>query len=623
VAFVTTVGVAPSAWGHSGAFLGTSRSDPDDCFKTGASALIFELRDSDADGIGDTQITNDKIEGETIYYQATLGFTGGGQCGYEGGAVCIDPPGAVGCTDVTPLGGVPKICIGCIDPPGVSTVDSAQVAYVVSFADRDIAGICADQLQAFVSYTGGISHFLTDGTAAGSASICNLVTTPTPTPTLTPTPTPTDTPTPTPTDTPTPTPTETPTPTPTPTDTPTPTVTPTVTETPTPTPTPTDTPTPTPTDTPTPTPTDTPTPTPTDTPTPTPTDTPTPTVTESPTPTITTSPTPVPGHFQCYEVDRQAFPTISGITLLDAFGSSTVDVRRFKRFCAPANKNGEDPAAPTRPGHLAGYEITHVDPRFQARSSQTVTNQFGTIVVDVIRPDILMVPSAKSLISSPPELDPLTIDHMTCYRVKRGRTRVPNITVQDQFGTLTVDIKRPVRLCIATDKNGEGIPVPGAQTMCYEVRPARSPRFKAPNPLFINNQFGPMTIDITRPTELCVPSIASTPPPFCGDDRVDATEVCDPPGSACPDQQLCTNDCTCPPPLCGNGTVDTSEQCDPSFTGNPTPCPGDTACQADCTCPPVCGNGILEPGEDCDPPSTGQCAGPGSFCDQNCLCQID
>src|SRR5712691_7649569 len=49
-----------------------------------------------------------KIEGETIYYRATLAFsTGLGACGYESGSICITPPSGGGCTDVTPTN---KIC---------------------------------------------------------------------------------------------------------------------------------------------------------------------------------------------------------------------------------------------------------------------------------------------------------------------------------------------------------------------------------------------------------------------------------------------------------------------------------------------------------------------------------
>jgi hypothetical protein len=318
----------------------------------------------------------------------------------------------------------------------------------------------------------------------------------------------------------------------------------------------------------------------------------------------------------CYEVDRQPFATISGISLSNDFSNaSTVDVRRLKRLCAPASKNDEDPQAPLLPEHLAGYSIIRSDPRFQTHFSQEVTNQFGTITMDVVRPDLLMVPTAKSLSGSPDAPTDSTIDHFECYQVKRARQRVTGVKVQDQFGTFTYDLKRPVRLCVATDKNGEGIPIPGGQLLCYEVRPPRNPRFHGPSPIFINNQFVPLTIALTRPTELCVPSLVAPPVQECGNGIIEGSEICD--TNPCPDQQPCSAECTCPPPLCGNGTVDNGEACDPAIGG--TPCPGALACNSDCTCP-LCGNGTVDNGEACDP-AIGGAPCPGELpCNSDCTC---
>lgn len=607
---------------------------------------------------GETEVTTPpggsvplKIQGETIYYEGNLSFNPDGSCGLQGGNLCIDIPTVGGCPvgnspisplrctgansgapcanasecpggtcaasfgteccDVTPPGGVPLLCpaaFGC-SPAGATTLISRQVPYIVNFADRTVLCTDSSNVRGVFQYFNGTSqHGNGEFPVDATQPICNAVLTPTPTPTVTVTVTPTVTVT----VTPTATETVTPTATATPTVTVTATVTPTATETPTPTVTPTATETVTPTVT----------------VTATVTSTVTPTVTLTPTTTLTPTPTPVPGHFQCYEVDRQPFSTIPGVTLSDVFApDSTVNVRRLKRLCAPANKNGEDPAAPLRPDHLAGFEIRRSDPRFPTLFNQSVTNQFGTTTVDLLRPDILMVPSSKSLIGSPDAPDPATIDHLTCYKVKGGRKRVSGVTVQDQFGTLTVDIKRAVRLCVATDKNDEGIPVPGVETLCYEVRPARGVRFRGPNPIFINNQFGPQTIALTRPTELCVPSIVTPSPASCGNGVIEGTEECD--TSPCGDQQACGADCTCPPPLCGNGTVDNGEQCDPAVTG-PAPCPDAQACNQNCTCPPpLCGNNIIDSGEQCDPPNS-PCfvpsvvrGTPDGFCSAQCTCLID
>ena len=82
-------------------------------------------------------------------------------------------------------------------------------------------------------------------------------------------------------------------------------------------------------------------------------------------------------HFQCYEVETESQDR--SVSLVDQFGAAEgVVVRQPKRLCAPADKNGEDPDAPTRPEHLTGYDIRHP---FLPVQNQEIVNQFGTIVV--------------------------------------------------------------------------------------------------------------------------------------------------------------------------------------------------------------------------------------------------
>src|SRR5437867_3271940 len=153
--------------------------NPATCTRTGPALLLTELRDLDQDGIGETPITGDKINGETIYYQATLFQSSPiGQCAYQGGALCIDPPGAAGCTDVTPIGGIPLLCDNPLvcNPDGVPAVDSRQLPYVVNAADRQASGDCNGQIRAVARYTGGTSHFTTDVSPVNADTpICNPV----------------------------------------------------------------------------------------------------------------------------------------------------------------------------------------------------------------------------------------------------------------------------------------------------------------------------------------------------------------------------------------------------------------------------------------------------------------
>jgi len=484
------------------------------------------VTDADCPGglcsLGETPINAPgvKIQGETIYYEGNLSFNNAtGSCGYEGGKICIDIP-SVGCPgsnpaispnrcvggttpnapcppdgpvcggggvcspsfgteccDVTPPAGVPLICVGCTTNPQVATIVSRQVPYVVNFADASNLCNPVTNVRGVFNYFNGISHhgagdeFPVDS----SQPICNPVITPTPTATVTPTPTATATVT----------------PTPTATETPTPTVTATVT--PTPTVTPTETPTETPTVT----------PTPTETPTVTPTVTPTLTSTVTPTPTTTASPNG-DVHYQCYEIHQGPANPIA-ITLADPFGFANVTVRRAKRICNPADKNDEDPGAVSQADHLKGYEVNQAQ-SFKGVKGLNITNQFGAFAINLARPDYMLVPSAKSLITNPPP-PVAAIDHYKCYTIARAKFRESGIKVTDQFGTLNLDIKRPVRFCAAADKNGEGIIDADANLTCYQVRPVTgSPRFKAPGNIFTTNQFGTAINRVFGPRELCVPT---------------------------------------------------------------------------------------------------------------------
>ncbi len=280
-------------------------------------------------------------------------------------------------------------------------------------------------------------------------------------------------------------------------------------------------------------------PTPTDTPTATPTETLTPTLTATPTatrtgtatstptatvtivlPTATPTPLRTPGiffgSFQCYEIDRATLPAVTDLPVEDRYGASVIDVGgrgKVKRLCNPASVNGQDPGAADDLNHLVGYVVTNRTPRAGRVPGQVVTNQLGTTVLTVLRPLALMVPSAKSLDGPTTPLDPAGIDHYQCYAVgSAGKTRTAGLTIVDQFGTKTLDVKRPSRLCVAVDKRDEGVMDPNAALMCYQIRTsAGAVPFRGPDgPVYVANQFGSDTLLVTRPTELCVPSTVTS-----------------------------------------------------------------------------------------------------------------
>ena len=230
-------------------------------------------------------------------------------------------------------------------------------------------------------------------------------------------------------------------------------------------------------------------------------------------------------HFTCYGTvpasGASAFAARAGVSVVDRFGAWTVGVRKPRFLCTPTNKNGEDPSAPAHPDHLVDYQIKPAM-RFAPRLAQSVVDQFGHHVFDVTRPLTLQVPAAKSETAPPPEPVAPAVDHFQCYKVKvsKGTVRfaVRTATVADQFGTLTVDVRKPRRLCVPANKNGEE---PGAEShpdhlVCYAIRDRGPARFTPRQGLFVHDQFGPLTIDAKRPRELCVPATrdgVATPTP--------------------------------------------------------------------------------------------------------------
>ena len=120
----------------------------------------------------------------------------------------------------------------------------------------------------------------------------------------------------------------------------------------------------------------------------------------------------------------------------------------------------------------------------------------------------------KSQASTPPTPVAFVTDHFQCYQV--GITKgfpkfVPQVGVQieDQFGTMTVDVKKPRFLCLPVDKNGES---PGAELhvdhlMCYQVKQTDAVKFAKQLGYYVNNQFGSERLDVIKPAELCIPAL--------------------------------------------------------------------------------------------------------------------
>jgi hypothetical protein len=241
--------------------------------------------------------------------------------------------------------------------------------------------------------------------------------------------------------------------------------------------------------------------------------------TPAPTPTITATPTG--DHFTCYRIRATSgsvkfagVPNPPGLSLVDQFAPSTIEVKKPKLLCAPTDTNSENPGAELHPEHLKGYQIKNLlKPVFP--TGITVIDQFnpGGIKVDAKKQSHLLVPTVKSLTGPTPVPMPgaFTVDHFECYKVgvSKGASKfvpVLALPVKDQFGVMTVNVKKPRFLCNPVNKNGEGILDPVTHLMCYQVKQVDLVRFVKKVGVFVNNQFGSEQLDVRKPSELCVPA---------------------------------------------------------------------------------------------------------------------
>lgn len=248
----------------------------------------------------------------------------------------------------------------------------------------------------------------------------------------------------------------------------------------------------------------------------------TPTPTATATPTVTATPVPLLDHFACYAVGPSKgaakFGGASGVSLMDGFGGSTVALKNTKYLCAPTDTLGGDPSAPAHTEHLTAYAVKPAG-KFAAHTNLLVTDQLtaGGLRLDAKKPALLLVPSVKKPGGPTPPLPPsFATDHFQCYATAASKgaakfVAAPGVTLADQFGSMVVDVQKPKLFCAPVDKNGEdpSAPTHPSHLACYQMKQVDAVKFAKQVGLFVNDQFGPQTLDAKKPVLLCVPAVVA------------------------------------------------------------------------------------------------------------------
>ena len=204
------------------------------------------------------------------------------------------------------------------------------------------------------------------------------------------------------------------------------------------------------------------------------------------------------------------------VNLVDQFGTGTFNVEKTKMLFNPVVKQfgGEVILSSDTATHLKAYKIK------EGENNILIKNQFGELIVNTTKAELLLVPTAKSL-DDPDvsELDSTDVDHYKCYKVEIDKNAPlqfvplqvtlfdPNFNAEKLF-----DVIKPKMLCNPVDKDGEGIKNPENHLMCYAVEPAEGFVKNKKVSVFTNNQFGSEQLDVTKEKELCVPSEKSILP---------------------------------------------------------------------------------------------------------------
>jgi hypothetical protein len=105
-------------------------------------------------------------------------------------------------------------------------------------------------------------------------------------------------------------------------------------------------------------------------------------------------------HFQCYVIrNSTGAPKFvpRTVTVSSQIETVTLQVVRPFRLCVPADKNGEDPSAPSHPDELLCYRTQS---GHFGDERHTIDNQFGQRDVTIISRNELCVPSSANVVTT-------------------------------------------------------------------------------------------------------------------------------------------------------------------------------------------------------------------------------
>jgi len=307
---------------------------------------------------------------------------------------------------------------------------------------------------------------------------------------------------------------------------------------------------------------------------------------------------PADDHFLCYK-GKLPKGEVSGagavLDLVDMLAQpAAFDLGKERGSCNPADKNSE--GIVDADTHLTVYQVKRQkgEAKFAKQANVRMVDQFGEVFLDTKKEDRILIPASKdddpvAPLPAPPDAESHGVDHYKCYKAAetKGASKFTpvQVLVEDQWESpaKTYDLKKPKLLCLAVDKNGEGIKNDNAAVVCYQAKPAKGePKHAKREGVGFADQIIAHRLDSKKEEVLCVPALKDPPDEYCGDLVVNqgGLEDCDGDATPCGLGEICSEGCVCvPPPYCGDGNIDVDEQCESNAD-----CATGTTCTGACTC---------------------------------------
>lgn len=242
--------------------------------------------------------------------------------------------------------------------------------------------------------------------------------------------------------------------------------------------------------------------------------------------------------------DRRYDVTDAGDLLVPAgvAGGAIADAdTHLQAYVIKLSKVCSDTGAPCAGAKACNAGAKCKKPAVAKHLAQTFLDPFGFRVVDLVKAERLLVPSAKSLSTIPPAPNPAShaVDHYTCWKAKLARNasgppKGTTLTLADQLTpSKRFVVGKLTHVCAPADVNQSGVENETGHLLCYAVKGAKGePKHAKRTGIGVNDELGPLTRDTTGERAVCVPAAflpgGTVPTPTTGGS---ATPVPTPTGS--------------------------------------------------------------------------------------------